>query len=433
MRLPGFIRHRVTIAGRHPHERLRRRRVQPTGRLVALLAIVGPGVLAGLSNNDPSGITTYSVLGADYGYELIWALTLSTAAVIVFHEVAARAGVVTGKGMLALIRAERGRMVGGLVAGALLIANFGTLAAQFAGLAAGAELLAGVGREFSVPIAAAAVCVLVLRGSFHRVEHLLLLLSSVFIAYVIAGFLAGPDWGEAARGAVTPTIPGGRDEVLAIVATLGTTLAPWGIAFLQSYAVDKKLKPRQLGLERVDVVIGALMTGVIGLFIVVTCAATLHAEGIEIDSAADAALALEPLAGDLAKSLFGIGFIGAALLAIAVIPLSTAYSLSEARGRRADLDAGFREEPFFYGAFLATTLAAAGLVMIPGIPIIPLLYLSQALNAILLVVILPFIRHVAADESVMGEHKLGPAGRAATGLVTLGVLASVITLGILTI
>lgn len=433
MRLPGFIRHRVTVAGRHPHERLRRRRLQPTGKLLALLAIVGPGVLAGLSNNDPSGITTYSVLGADYGYELIWALTLSTAAVIVFHEVAARAGVVTGKGMLALLLVERGPRIGGLVAGALVIANFGTLAAQFAGLAAGAELLVGLGREVSVPIAAAAVCALVLKGSFHRVEHLLLGISSVFIAYVVAGFLAGPDWGEAARGAVTPSISGGRDEVLAVVATLGTTLAPWGIAFLQSYAVDKKLKPKELGLERVDVIVGGLMTGIIGLFIVVTCAATLNAEGIEIDTAADAALALEPLAGDLAKTLFGIGFVGAALLAIAVIPLSTAYSLSEARGRRADLDAGFGEEPFFYGTYLVTTVAAAAVVMIPGIPIIPLLFLSQALNAVLLVVILPFLRHVAADESVMGEHRLGPADRALTGLITAGVIAAVGALLLLTL
>jgi Mn2+/Fe2+ NRAMP family transporter len=172
---------------------------------------------------------------------------------------------------------------------------------------------------------------------------------------------------------------------------------------------------------------------VIGLFIVVTCAATLHSQGIEIDSAADAAGSLEPLAGGLARSLFGIGFVGAALLAIAIVPLSTAYSLAEVRGRPADLDAHFRDEPFFYGTYVAATVVAAGFVMIPGIPIVPLLFLSQALNALLLLVILPFLRHVAADESVMGEHRLGAAGSATTALVMLGVAASVVTLLVLTI
>jgi Mn2+/Fe2+ NRAMP family transporter len=423
----------VTLPGRHPHERLRRRRLVPTGKVVALLAIIGPGVLAGLSDDDPPGITTYSVIGADYGYELIWVLTLSTIALIVFHEVAARTGIVTGKGLLALIRDERGTTAATVVAGALLVANFGTLAAEFAGLAAGAELLTGAGREVSVPIAALAVVALVLRGSFHRVEHLLLALSSVFAAYLAAGFLAGPDWGEAARGAVTPTIPAGRDAIVAVVATIGTTLAPWGLAFIQSYAVDKKLRPSDINFERVDVFLGALMTGIIGLFVVVTCAATLHAQGIEINDASDAARSLEPVAGSAASSLFGIGFVGAALLAIAVVPLSTAYSLSEARGRRADLDAPVGEERFFYGAYVVTTMLAAALVMVPGVPIIPLLFLSQALNAVLLLVILPFIRHIAADETVMGRHRLGPASRAVTGLVMVGVAASVVTLAALTI
>jgi Mn2+/Fe2+ NRAMP family transporter len=433
VRLPGFLHHRVTVPGRHPHERLRRRRLRPTGKLVALLAIVGPGILAGLSDDDPPGITTYSVLGADYGYELIWVLTLSTVALIVFHEVAARTGIVTGKGLLALIRDERGPTAAAVVAGALLVANFGTLAAEFAGLAAGAELLTGAGREVAIPIAAVAVAALVLRGNFHRVEHLLLALSSVFAAYLVAGFLAGPDWGETARGAVVPSLPGGRDAIVAVVATIGTTLAPWGLAFIQSYAVDKDLRPSEINFERVDVTLGAVMTGVIGLFVIVTCAATLHAQGIEINDASDAAASLEPLAGSAATSLFGIGFVGAALLAIAVVPLSTAYSLSEARGRPADLDAKVRDDPFFYGAYVVTTGLAAALVMIPGVPIIPLLYLSQALNAVLLLVILPFIRHIAADEAVMGRHRLGRAARAATGLVTVGVAASVITLAALTI
>lgn len=212
--------------GRHVHERLRRRRGRVAG-IAALFAVLGPGLLAGLSDDDPPGITTYSKLGADYGYELIWVVLVSTIALIVFHEVAVRTGVVTGKGLVTLLRERRGSRTTHFVVAALVLANFGTLCAEFAGLAAGAHLLTGVGRGIAIPIAALAVGLLVLRGSFHRVEHVLLALSAVFVTYIVAGFLAGPDWAEAARGTVVPTLPSGRDAILVVVATVGTTLAPW--------------------------------------------------------------------------------------------------------------------------------------------------------------------------------------------------------------
>jgi len=255
---------------------------------VALLAVVGPGMLAGLSDDDPAGITTYSILGADYGYRLLWVLAVSTAALIVFHELGARMGIVTGKGLLALVRERYGRRGAGVGLSALAVANLGTLCAEFAGVAAGMELLAGVSRYVSVPVAAVAVSLLVLRGSFHRVEHVLLALSAVFVGYIISGILARPDWGAAAKGLVVPSIPLTRDAVLVAVATLGTTLAPWGLAFIQSYAVDKRLTAADLRYERVDVIVGALLTGIIGFFIVVACAATLNVRGIEIGDARDA-------------------------------------------------------------------------------------------------------------------------------------------------
>jgi len=411
---------------------LRARRGRALGGIAALFAVLGPGLLAGLSDDDPPGITTYSVLGADYGYALLWVVLVSTVALIVFHEVAVRTGVVTGKGLVTLMRERRGHRLARLVAGALVVANFGTLCAEFAGLAAGAELLTGVGRGVAIPVAAAAVGVLVVRGSFHRVEHVLLALSAIFVTYVIAGMLAGPDWGEAARGTLVPSMPGGRDAALAVVATVGTTLAPWGLAFIQSYAVDKRLQPKDLPYERVDVVAGAVMTGVIAFFVVVACAATLHASGVKIDEAADAAKALEPLAGSAASDLFAVGFLGAAILAIAVVPLSTAYSVAEARGRPADLDLHFGEARSFYVAYGVILAGAALLVALPGVPIVPLLYLSQALNAILLLAILPFIRSLAADEEVMGEHRLGPVARVATALTIALVAVSVALLAALT-
>jgi NRAMP (natural resistance-associated macrophage protein)-like metal ion transporter len=419
--------------GRHTHWRLARRRRQLLrgGGLAALLAVVGPGLLAGLSDDDPAGITTYSLLGAEYGYELIWVLVVSTAALVVFHELGVRLGIVTGKGLLTLVRERFGPRAAAFVLAALVLANIGTLCAEFAGVAAAMDLLAGTSRYLSVPLAAVAVTALVLRENFRHVEHFLLALSAVFVAYVVSGLLAHPDWGKAAEGSAVPSIPLTRDALLVAVATVGTTLAPWGLAFIQSYAVDKRLSVRDLRYERVDVVVGAVLTGVIGVFVVLACAATLHAQGIEINDARDAARALEPLAGSAAATLFALGFLGAALLAAAIVPLSTAYSISETLGRRADLNDTFSEAPAFYLSFAAVTAIAAAVVLIPGISLVPILFLTQALNAVLLLALLPFLRRLGADTELMGAHALGPAGRASTGLALAAIVVSVLALAVL--
>jgi Mn2+/Fe2+ NRAMP family transporter len=274
--------------------------------LAALAGVVGPGLLAGLSDDDPAGITTYSILGADYGYRLLWVLLLSTAALILFHDLGARMGVVTGQGLVGLIRERYGVRWTVVGLAALLVANLGTTCAEFAGVAASLDL-AGVSRYLSVPAAAGMVSLLTLRGSFHRVEHVLLVLSTIFVAYVAAGVLAGPDWSATAHGLFVPGMPLTGHAVLTATATVGTTLAPWGLAFIQSYAADKRLTPRDLGYERVDVVMGAVLTGIIGLFVVVACAATLNAQGRSIQDAGDAAVALRPLAGRLgAAALDGL-------------------------------------------------------------------------------------------------------------------------------
>ncbi|HEX6753242.1 MAG TPA: Nramp family divalent metal transporter [Solirubrobacterales bacterium] len=411
----------------------RRHLLLRAGAVAALLAVVGPGLLAGLSDDDPAGIATYSILGAEYGYELLWVLALSTAALIVFHELGVRLGIVTGKGLLTLVREHYGRPAAAFVLSALVIANTGTLCAEFAGVAAGMDLLGGMSRYISVPLAAVGVSALVLRENFRHVEHFLLALSSVFVAYIVSGFLARPDWSAAGKGLVVPSMPLTRDAVLVAVATIGTTLAPWGLAFIQSYAVDKRLRVEDLRYERIDVVVGAVLTGVIGLFVVVACAATLHAGGVEIDDARDAAGALEPLAGSLAATLFGLGFLAAALLAAAIVPLSTAYSISETLGRRADLDDSFDEARSFYVSFAIVVFVAATIVLIPGAPLVPILFLTQALNAVLLLALLPFIRSLAKNRQLMGAHALGPAGRWATGIAFALIAASVATLGVLVV
>jgi NRAMP (natural resistance-associated macrophage protein)-like metal ion transporter len=369
--------------------------------VLAFAAVCGPGLLAGLSDDDPAGITTYSILGADFGYRLLWVLLFSTVTLIVFHELGARLGVVTGRGLIGLIRAQHGAPLAVMAAVVLVAANIGTTAAEFAGVAASLGL-AGVTRYLSVPVAAVLVTTLVVKGSFRRVEHVLLALAAVFVAYIISGLLAHPDWNAAARGLVVPSLPLSRHALLVATATLGTTLAPWGLAFIQSYAVDKRLGPQDLRYERFDVLSGALLTGVIGFFVVIACAATLHRQGHSIHDARDAAVALRPLAGSFASTLFAVGLLGASLLAAAVLPLSTAYSVTEAAGREGRVEGKPRNEPVFYGTYFAVTALGAGIVLVPGAPLVPILFLTQALNALLLLPLLILMIFLARDPLIDG-------------------------------
>lgn len=372
-------------------------------RIAAFLGVMGPGVLAGLSDDDPAGITTYSQLGAHYGYRLLWVLLISTIALVIFQDLGARIGVVTRQGLLGLVRQKYGARSGILSAGALVIANIGTMTAEFAGIAAAGQLF-GLSRYISVPIAALVVSALVLRGSFARVEKVFFALCAVFFAYVIAGFMSHPHWGEAFKGLVIPSMPINHDAIYLATATLGTTLAPWGLAFIQSYAVDKRLTRDDLKLLRVDVWAGSLLTGVIGFFVIVTCAATLNAHGItNITDASQAAAALKPLAGTLAKDIFAIGLIGAALLAASILPLSTAYSISDLTGRPAALDDSYQEAPLFYSTFGFITVLAAALILIPGAPLITILIVSQIINAVLLLPLLLYMFGISRDKRLMGE------------------------------
>ncbi len=422
------------VPGRHWHWRVasRRRALLVRGSAAALLAVVGPGLLAGLSDDDPAGITTYSILGADHGYELIWVLVVATAMLILYHAIAVRLGAVTGQGLAGLIRERFGVRTAFAMTTVLAVANLGTTAAEFAGIAAALDI-AGVPRQISVPAAAIGVSWLVIGSQFKRVEHVLLLLAATLSAYILAGILAEPDWSAAARGALVPSLGLGRTEVLVITATIGTTIAPWGLAFIQSYAVDKRLRPQDLGLERVDVVTGAVLTGVIGFFVVVACAATLHVSGQSIEDARDAAIALEPLAGAWSARLFGAGLLGAALLAVAVVPLATAYSVAEMFGTESRLDDRVGEARVFYGTYLGTMAIGATIVLIPSVPLVPVLYLTQALNAILLVPLLFVLNRLSSDPELMGEHVNSGGVRILAWLATATLIVCVSALGIVSL
>ena len=408
----------------------------PTGKarsrrrsmFLVMAAVAGPGLIAGLSDDDPAGITTYSVLGAHYGYRMLWVLGVSTVALILFQDLGARIGVVTGQGLAGLIRQRYGARAGVLSIGALVLANIGTTTAEFAGIAAGGEIF-HISRYISVPVAAFLVSALVLRGGFRGVERVLLALSAVFIAYIAAGILARPDWGAAAHGLFVPTMPTTRDAIIITTATLGTTLAPWGLAFIQSYAVDKRLTPRELPFMRIDVVTGAILTGVIGFFVVIACAATLNPRGLQINDAADAAVALEPLAGRLAATLFAGGLIGAALLAASILPLSTAYAVCDIAGRPAALDDAPREAPLFYRTFAFVTLTGVVLVLLPGVSLVPVLVGTQVLNAVLLLPLLVFMSGISRDRRLMGKYAARPAVAAVYLVVVALICVCILALG----
>ncbi len=397
----------------------------PTGRklrIAAFLAVMGPGVIAGLSDDDPAGITTYSQLGAQFGYRLLWVLVISTFALIVFQDLGARIGVVTRQGLIGLVRQKYGARAGSFSAVALILANLGTMTAEFAGVAAAGQLF-GISRFITVPLTGIFISALVLRGTFKKAERVFFILSAVFISYVIAGFMAHPHWASAFHGMVVPSMPFNRGAINIATATLGTTLAPWGLAFIQSYAVDKRLTRSDLKLLRADVWVGSLLTGIIGFFVIVTCAATLNHEHItNITDASQAARALQPLAGTLAKDIFAIGIIGAALLAASILPLSTAYSISDLTGSPAALDDKFDEARLFYLTFGAITLVAGGLIMIPGVSLIWILISSQILNAILLLPLLIYMYGIAKDKKLMGEFSSGPRAKALYGTI-IGLVA----------
>jgi len=402
--------HAVAHHGRGIVARFAAMRLAGAGALASFLAVLGPGLLAGLSDDDPAGITTYSILGAEHGYRLLWIIPASTILLVQFHLVAVRLGAATGKGFVALVRERWGRHWGYAAVLGLLFANFGTICAEYAGVAAAGSLI-GLPAWLSAIAAGTLITLVVVLGSFARVEKVLLAISATLALYVVDGILAGPVWTDVAYGSVVPRMPIDRDGWVALAASLGTTLAPWGLAFMQSYAVDKKITLASLRWERVDVIVGSLLTGVVGLAIAVACAATLHTAGVHIESAGDAASALRPLAGSFATLFFGVGLLGSSLLAAAIVPIATSYSIAEGIGEPASLDLDARHFQWFYAAFVGLTVAGVSVVALPGLPLIPLIYSSQVLNAAVLPLHIIALLLLAGNTDLMGDARMTVGAR----------------------
>ncbi len=376
-------------------------------RFFAYLAILGPGIIAANAGNDASGIATYSTAGASYGYTLLWAFIPMTISLIIVQEMCVRMGVVTGQGLADLIREHFGVRLTALFMLAILIANSGVIVSEFIGIAQASELF-GIPRFFTIPVTAALVWWLVVKGSQKRVERVFLAMSLVFFCYVFSAFMSKPDWSEVGNGFIRPTLEFNSGYLFTVMALIGTTITPFMQVFVQSSVVEKAMDEEDLPLVRADVIVGTLFACMIAAFIVISTAATLHTQGItELDSAATAAQALAPIAGNYAKYLFAVGLFGAAMLAMGVLPLATAYSLSEALGFEKGLSHSFREAPIFIGIFTTLILVGALSALIPGIPQIKLLLFTQCINGILLPIVLIAIVSLSSNKEIMGEYSNG--------------------------
>lgn len=384
-----------------PFPRIRRR------RLLLFLSIMGPGIITASVDQDAGGIATYSLAGAHYGTSLLWSLFFIAMSLAVVQEMGSRMGVVTGKGLAELIRESYGVRFTAVVLVVLILANWANTVANFAGVAAALEIF-GVPRFLSVPAVAGLVAWLIVHGTYRLVERAFLLASAVYLVYVISGFLARPAWGDVLRATVTPSFRLQPDYLTMLIALVGTTIAPWMQFYLQSSVVDKGIRVKDYPFARLDVFLGSLVAAIIAFFIIVACAATLHVHGVRIETAADAALALEPFAGQYATILFAVGLFNASAFAAAIVPLSTAYATCEAFGWSGGVDRGAREAPGFFAIYLALVGLGAAPILWPGAPLIEIMVASQVLNGILLPAVLLLMLRLINDREVMGNYVNSP-------------------------
>jgi Mn2+/Fe2+ NRAMP family transporter len=405
----------------------------PWKRTLFFLAILGPGIITSTVDNDATGIAGYSIAGAQYGYSLLWVLLLATLALAVVQEMAGRMGAVTGKGLADLIREQFGVRVTVLAMITLLIANATTVVAEFAGIAAAGEIL-GVNKYLTVPIAALVVWFLVVWGSYRRVERILLAGSAIFLVYVISGIVVHPDWGSVVRSSVVPSFHLSSGYLAVFIGLIGTTITPWMQFYQQATVVDKGIGAEDYAYERWDIWIGACILDIAAVFIIVTTGATLFVHHIPINSAADAAEALRPLAGRFASMLFALGLLNASLMAAAVLPLSTSYALSEAFGLERGVNRGFREAPVFLGLYSALIAFGAVAVLVPRAPLFALLWLPNVVGGMLLPVILVLMLKLVNSRRLMGDFANGAlnnliAGGTAVAVVILTVVYLAMTVG----
>jgi Mn2+/Fe2+ NRAMP family transporter len=419
---------RLTIRGRS----VRLRGIPaPRSGLLGFISILGPGLIAATAGDDAGGVATYSQVGAKYGYDLLWVLLIITVSLAVIQEMAARLGAATGRGLLDLVREEFGIGWALLVVAVVMIANGGVVITEFAGIGAAAELF-GVPHLIAVPVTGLLLWYSVIRGNYASVEKIFLLMALAFLAYPVAVILGHPDWGAVAHGTLVPTISTDPEYLSILVALIGTTVTPYMQLFQQSSVVEKGVARRHYGAERADAYFGSIFSNAISASIIIAAAATLRVAGVtDIQTAQDAAQALEPAAGKASAVVFAIGLLGASVLAAGVLPLATAYSVSEAFGFRKGVNLDFRRAPFFLSIFSALIVVGAAVALVPAIPLIQLLIGVQVLNGLLLPVVLLFILLLANNQRLVGELRNGPInnvlGWGSLVLISSGAIALIVT------
>ena len=372
-------------------------------RIVLFFAVIGPGFITANVDNDAGGIYTYSLAGARYGYTLLWTLIPVTLALVVVQEMSARLGAVTGKGLADLIREEFGFRITFFLMLALTLANLANVMGEFAGVASSMELF-GISKYLSVPAVAAFVWLLVVRGTYKSVEKVFLIACSFYVCYIVSGVMADPDWLVAAEAMFRPTLQLDSGYLTMLVGMMGATVAPWMQFYLQSAIVEKGVEQRRYAGSRLEVIVGCIVMIVITFFIIVSCAATLHVAGRrDIADAADAAQALRPLAGEYASILFALGLFNASVFAASILPLATAYSVCEGLGFEAGVNKKFREAPVFYWLYTSLIALGAGMILIPGIPLVRIAYFSQVANGFLLPFVLVFMLLLVNRMDLMGQ------------------------------
>ena len=416
---------RVRAAGRLVRDRLTRGRARlrprsrATTRLVALLAFLGPGLIAANAGNDAGGIATYASVGAKYGYDLLWMMVVITVSLIVVQEMAARMGVVTGKGLAELIREQYGVRWSAFSTASVLLANLGICISEFVGI--GAALgLAHVPKYASVPIAATVVWLLLVRGSYKVAERIFVLMTIPFFAYPIAAILAHPKWGDVGHAIVVPHIQTNSSYLFLFIATAGTTITPFMQLYVQSAVVERGIDVEELNAERAEVTSGSIFANVVASFIIIATGATLFIHGHRtVDNAADAAKALAPFAGRYAEVLFAIGLLGASLLAAAILPVTAAYVIAETFGFEKGISHRAREAPVFVGVITVLIGIGTLVALVPGVPVIGLLVAVQVVNGVLLPITLFFVWRLASNRELMGAYANGRAFNALAGATVL--------------
>src|SRR5881628_1978181 len=375
-------------------------------RLALVLAVVGRGFITANVDNDAGGIATYSVAGAQFGYTLLWTMIPITIALVIVQEMSSRMGAVTGKGLSDLIREEFGLRATFLLMLALVATNFGNVVSEFAGIASSFELFR-VSKYITVPVAAFVVWAIVVHGTYNSIEKVFLSASAFYVCYIVSGVLAHPDWKAAALSTLTrPESLGFRNYgyLSMAIGLVGTTIAPWMQFYLQASVVEKGVTARQYRASRLDVIIGCLFAAIVAWFIVVACAATLHSAGkFSVETAADAAIAFRPLAGEYAYLLFAFGLFNASLFAASILPISTAYAVCEGMGLESGLDKRFHEAPAFYWLYTLLIGFGAGVLLVPRFPLFRVMVLSQVANGVLLPFVLIFVLLLTNDRELMGN------------------------------